>query len=150
MQGLGAYLFALPCLAAGASDQGLFWLDFLGIGIWVLAIGGEAIADQQLANFKRDPGNRGEVCNVGFWRYSRHPNYFFEWLHWWSYVALALTAPFGWLSILAPIAMWFFLNRVTGIPHTETQAIKSRGDKYRRYQQTTSAFFPWFPRKLEG
>lgn len=146
MQGLGCFLFALPLLAAGANLAPFSWPDWIGILIWIVAISGEAISDQQLANFRSRSENRGEVCNVGLWRYSRHPNYFFEWFHWWSYVMLAITAPFGWLTILAPVAMWFFLNRVTGIPLTEIQAIKSRGDKYRLYQKSTNAFFPWFPK----
>ena len=95
-----------------------------------------------------DPANKGEVCQVGLWKYSRHPTYFFEWLHWWAYVLLAILAPFGWLTIIAPIAMWIFLNRVTGIPLTEKQAVKSRGEKQRNYQRTTSAFFPWFPKNV--
>lgn len=146
MQGLGCFLFALPLLAVGSNATPFSWLDWIGIMIWIVAIVGEAVSDQQLANFRIRPENQGEVCNIGLWRYSRHPNYFFEWFHWWSYVMLAITAPFGWLTILAPVAMWFFLNRVTGIPLTEIQALKSRGDKYRRYQETTNAFFPWFPK----
>lgn len=152
MQGLGSYLFALPLLAIGISTAPLGWLDFAGIAIWIVSIGGEAVSDQQLANFKKDPSNRGEVCDQGLWRYSRHPNYFFEWLHWWSFVFLSLSTYWGLLTLLAPLMMWLFLNRVTGIPHTEKQAVKSRGEKYKQYQKTTNAFFPWFPRapKLES
>ncbi len=146
MQALGCYFFALPMLLAGSNQNGLGWTDWLGVAIWVFSIAGEAIADHQLHKYRQDPKNKGEVCKLGLWRYSRHPNYFCEWFHWWSYVMLAITAPFGWLTILAPIAMWFFLTRVTGIPLTEIQAIKSRGDKYRAYQATTNAFFPWFPK----
>jgi steroid 5-alpha reductase family enzyme len=146
MQGLGAYLFALPCFALSMQTRTLGWLDYAGILIWIIAVVGEAISDHQLAVFKRNPENKGEVCQTGMWKYSRHPNYFFEWLHWWTYVCMSLTLPFGWLTILVPVAMWFFLNRVTGIPLTEAQSIKSRGEKYRRYQETTSAFFPWFPK----
>lgn len=147
MQGLGAFLFALPLLVTGLSTKPWGWLDFAAVLIWVISIVGEAISDQQLHRFRQQPENKGEVCRDGFWNYSRHPNYFFEWLHWWTYVLLAITAPFGWLTILAPVAMWLFLNRVTGIPHTEAQAIKSRGQKYRHYQETTNAFFPWFPKQ---
>ena len=147
MQAAGAFLFALPLLVAGLGDEPWGWLDWAAVAIWTVSILGEAISDQQLHRFRQDAQNKGEVCQVGFWKYSRHPNYFFEWLHWWTYVLLALTTPLGWLTILAPVAMWFFLNRVTGIPHTEIQAMKSRGDKYRAYQQTTNAFFPWFPKQ---
>ncbi len=145
MQGFGCFLFALPLLVAGYNQNPIGWFDWLGVAVWIVSIVGEAMSDFQLAQFRKRPENKGEVCNTGLWHYSRHPNYFFEWLHWWSYVMLAITAPWGWLTILAPVAMWFFLNRVTGIPLTEIQAIKSRGDKYRAYQASTSAFFPWFP-----
>jgi steroid 5-alpha reductase family enzyme len=91
--------------------------------------------------------NRGHTCRDGLWRYSRHPNYFFEWLHWWAYVPLSLGAAGGWATILAPLVMLFFLFCVTGIPATEAQALQSRGADYRQYQRTTSAFFPWFPRR---
>lgn len=146
MQGLGSVLFALPLLCIGFNQAELGWFDGLGILIWIVSVVGEAVADHQLHRFRQDPANRGEVCNQGLWRFSRHPNYFFEWLHWWTYVCFAITAPLGWLTVVCPVAMWFFLNRVTGIPLTEIQAIKSRGDKYRAYQSTTSAFFPWFPK----
>ena len=126
--------------------MGRGWTDWVGVLIWTIALVGEGLSDFQLARFRQRPESKGEVCQDGFWKYSRHPNYFFEWLHWCAYVMLAITAPLGWLTILAPVAMWFFLNRVTGIPLTEIQAIKSRGEKYRRYQRTTNAFFPWFPR----
>lgn len=147
MQAAGAFLFALTMLVVGLNTKPWGWLDSAAVVVWVISILGEAISDLQLHRFRQEPQNKTEVCQVGFWKYSRHPNYFFEWLHWWTYALLALQAPLGWLTILAPVAMWFFLNRVTGIPHTETQAIKSRGDKYRAYQQTTSAFFPWFPKQ---
>jgi len=145
-QALGCVLFAVPMLiAAQVSQPPDFWV-YVGIAIWVLAIGGETLADGQLARFKQDPANRGNVCQVGLWKYSRHPNYFFEWLHWWSYVALAITAPWGWLSLFAPLVMLYLITRVTGIPPTEQRAIESRGDAYRIYQRTTSPFIPWPPK----
>jgi hypothetical protein len=82
------------------------------------------------------------VCREGLWRYSRHPNYFFEWLHWWAYVFLAIGSPLWWLPMLGVAVMFLFLTRVTGIPPTEAQALRSRGDAYRAYQRTTNAFFP--------
>jgi steroid 5-alpha reductase family enzyme len=98
------------------------------------------------APFRRDPANRGKTCRAGLWRYSRHPNYFFEWLVWVAYFVFALASPWGWATVYCPALMLTFLFRVTGIPATEAQALKSRGDDYREYQRTTSAFFPWFPR----
>lgn len=147
-QAIGSLLFALPMLIAarGTSPLGLF--DILGVSIWFLAMIGEFIADWQLARFRANPKNQGQVCQAGLWKYSRHPNYFFEWLHWWAYVGLAMSAPWGWVTLLGPLLMLHFILNVTGIPPTEAQALKSRGDAYREYQRTTSAFFPW-PPKLE-
>lgn len=117
------------------------------VTIWLLAVGGEAVADRQLANWRTIPANRGRTCRAGPWRYSRHPNYFFEWLHWWSYPLLAWGSPEWWLTLLGPALMLYTLLEVTGIPYTEQQALVSRGDDYRAYQRDTSAFIPWFPKK---
>jgi steroid 5-alpha reductase family enzyme len=112
----------------------------------VLALAGETVADRQLAAWRAHPGNRGRACRAGLWRYSRHPNYFFEWLHWFAYVLLAVGSPLAWLAWLGPLLMFASLNWITGIPYTEAQALRSRGDDYRRYQAETSRFFPWPPR----
>ena len=112
----------------------------------MVAVAGEALADRQLAAFQADPGSRGGTCRAGLWPYSRHPNYFFEWLTWVAYAAFALPSPWGWTFVCAPLLMLFLRFRVTGIPMAEEQALRSRGDDYREYQRTTSAFFPWFPK----
>jgi steroid 5-alpha reductase family enzyme len=122
-------------------------LEFAATALWLLAVLGEAIADAQLAAFKRDPFNRGRVCDAGLWRFSRHPNYFFEWLIWVAYFVFALASPWGCLAAIAPGAILYLLLRVTGIPMAEQQSLRSKGDAYRRYQATTSAFIPWFPKK---
>ncbi len=136
-----AFLFA-----AQNSTSALHLLEIVGAALWLVAICGEALADAQLAAFKRDPANKGRVCDVGLWRFSRHPNYFFEWLIWVAYFLFALASPWGWLAIVGPAGILFLLLRVTGIPMAEAQSIRSKGDAYRRYQQTTSAFVPWFPK----
>jgi steroid 5-alpha reductase family enzyme len=131
-------------MSAGAESFG-FW-DFVGVLVFSLSIFGESLADRQLEIFKQDPRNRGRTCQEGLWRYSRHPNYFFEWLHWCSYVFFALgSEAFVW-TLLAPTVMWFFLTKLTGIPAAERQALRSRVD-YENYQKTTSAFFPWFRKR---
>ncbi|MBA4137423.1 MAG: hypothetical protein C0518_08930 [Opitutus sp.] len=135
--------FLLPTLD---SAPGFRLVEWTGLALWVLALLGETIADAQLAAFKRDPANRGRVCDAGLWRYSRHPNYFFEWLVWVAYALIAIASPWGWLALSAPLAILYLLLRVTGIPLTEEQSLRSKGDAYRRYQQRTSAFVPWFPR----
>ena len=147
MQVVLAVAFSLPILTAMANSAlfGTIW-DVIGFVIWLIAVGGEIMADRQLARFRRDPDNRGKVCQSGFWRYSRHPNYFCEWLHWWAYVFFAIGSPYWWISLIGPVLMLLFLLFITGIPATEAQAVASRGDAYRRYQRTTSAFIPWFPR----
>ncbi len=142
-QAVVATLFAVPILAAmrgGALDA---WAA-AGALVWLIAVLGEAIADGQLSRFRRDPRNHGHTCRAGLWRYSRHPNYFFEWIHWFSYVAIGHGI---WPTWIGPVVMLLFLFRLTGIPFTEQQAIKSRGDDYRAYQHETSVFFPWFPKR---
>jgi steroid 5-alpha reductase family enzyme len=147
LQGLLNVLLSVPVLLACLNPElGLRWLEWVGAGIWVIAVAGESLADRQLERFKADPRNRGSVCQSGLWYYSRHPNYFFEWLVWLSYFVFALASPFGYFTLYCPLLMLFFLFRVTGIPLTEEQAVRSKGDAYREYQQTTSAFVPWLKR----
>lgn len=143
-------LLSGPFLAVGMnSAPELSWLEVAGVAIWLVAIIGEIASDLQLAAFKKDPANKGRLCNVGLWRYSRHPNYFFESLVWIAWAIYALDSPWGWIGILSPALILYFLLRVTGIPATEAQALRSRGDAYREYQRTTSMFIPWFPKKAE-
>jgi steroid 5-alpha reductase family enzyme len=151
MQALAALFFALPVLVVAYHpvDRLTVW-DLAGVLIWCLAVGNTILADRQLARFKRRPESHGKTCREGWWRYSRHPNYFFEWLHWWTYVALSIGAAYWWVTLLAPAVMLYFLLKVTGIPPTEAQAVASRGDDYRQYQRTTSVFIPWFPKKAEN
>jgi steroid 5-alpha reductase family enzyme len=141
-------LFSLPFSAAmNAPRGGLDAYDFAGVALWLVAIAGEAVADAQLARFRADPANRGRTCRAGLWRYSRHPNYFFEWVHWFAYVAIAGPTTDAWGAWMGPVVMLAFLYKVTGIPYTEAQSLRSRGDDYRRYQAETSAFIPWFPKR---
>ncbi|WFU82739.1 DUF1295 domain-containing protein [Bradyrhizobium sp. CIAT3101] len=123
--------------------------DVLGAAILLIGIAGEAQADAQLRRFRRDPANHGKVCDAGLWRWSRHPNYFFEWFGWLAYPVIGLAAgyPWGWASLLAPIFMYWILVHVTGIPPLEAQMLRSRGERYRAYQSRTSMFFPLPPRE---
>lgn len=147
LQAASVVLLSLPFLLPVANPAASFHaLELAGAALWLLAITGEARADAQLAAFKRDPAHRGRVCDVGLWRYSRHPNYFFEWLVWIAFALIALGSPWGWIGLIAPAAILHLLLRVTGIPLNEEQSLRSKGDAYRRYQQTTSRFIPWFPR----
>ncbi len=123
-------------------------LELAGAVLWLLALIGESVADAQLAAFKRDPVSRGQVCASGLWRYSRHPNYFFEWLVWVAFSVIAVASPGGWVAIVGPVGMLYLLLRVTGIPLAEELAVRRKGEAYRRYQATTSAFVPWWPRPV--
>jgi steroid 5-alpha reductase family enzyme len=146
-----AVLIALLCvpfvLVFINPSGGLGGFEWTGVGLWLVAIAGESAADAQLNRFRRDPANKGKTCRVGLWLYSRHPNYFCEWLVWVAYFVFALGSPGGWIAFYAPLLMYLFLTRVTGIKATEQQALLSRGEDYRQYQRTTRAFFPWFPRR---
>ncbi len=147
MQAVAAVLFAVPIfIAARNPDPTIGWADYLGLAIWVVALGGESIADRQLARFKATASRAGQVCDHGLWGYSRHPNYFFEWVHWFAYVVIAFGAVsyyhWAWLTLVGPAFMLHFLIRVTGVPPTERHLLASRGDAYRAYQQRTNMFFP--------
>lgn len=131
---------------ARSSDKFFIW-ELLAISIWFIAILGESLADYQLKNFKLEPSNQGKVCDVGLWNYSRHPNYFFEWLIWVSFAIYAIPTPWGWLGFVSPAIILFLLLKVTGIPTTEAQSLRSRGQAYLDYQKTTSMFVPWFKKK---
>jgi steroid 5-alpha reductase family enzyme len=142
-------LFALPFLAVSRSTDGWGAWTIAAIAIWLVSVLGETIADRQLARFRADPSNHGRTCRAGLWRYSRHPNYFFEWIHWFAYVCLAHGSPCAWLAWSGPLVMYVFLRWISGIPHTEAQALQTRGEDYRRYQRSTSMFFPWFPKRID-
>lgn len=145
-QALLDVVLSLPFALACVSDAPLSGLDLAAVSLWLVGLIGEALSDRQLARFKRQPTNRGRTCRVGLWRYSRHPNYFFQWCLWIAYALLGLGAPWGVAGFSAPLVMLALILFVTGIPPTEAQALRSRGDDYRDYQRTTSAFVPWFPR----
>ncbi|HTB04256.1 MAG TPA: DUF1295 domain-containing protein [Bradyrhizobium sp.] len=147
-QGFGSIplVFAI-FLAARFPDPALRLQDYLGVLILFTGIAGEALADAQLKQFRERPANQGRVCDAGLWRWSRHPNYFFEWLGWLAYPVIAIAPDYGWgfASLLAPLFMYWILVHVTGIPPLEAQMLRSRGDRYRDYQSRTSAFFPLPP-----
>jgi steroid 5-alpha reductase family enzyme len=118
--------------------------DLVGLVVLMVAIVGEAIADSQLRAFKAV--NRNAICDVGLWGWSRHPNYFFEWLSWLAYPIIAIdfacNNPYGWLALAAPACMYWVLVHVSGIPPLEDHMLRSRGEAFRAYQRRTHAFFP--------
>lgn len=144
--------FALPlviaiAVAARNPAQGLRLADWLGIAILVVAIVGEGIADRQLKAFAANPANKGRVCDVGLWAWSRHPNYFFEWLGWLAYPVIAVDLSgghlWGWAALAAPAVMYWLLVHVSGIPPLEEHMLRTRGDRFRAYQARVNAFWPW-------
>lgn len=152
IQALAAIILALCILAAARNPAPQIGIkDWIGVLILAVAIGGEGIADAQLRRFKANLANKGGVCNIGLWGWSRHPNYFFEWLVWagFAVVAMDFTGQYlwGWLALFGPISMYWLLVYVSGIPPLEMLMLKSRGDAYRIYQSTTHAFFPLPPRR---
>jgi len=148
LQSVVIALFAMPLLTTASNPDGSItaW-TVAAIAIWLVSVAGESIADRQLAAWVSNPGNKGKTCRRGLWAWSRHPNYFFESLHWFAYAFLAVGAPMAWLAFSGPLLMFGFLYRVTGIPYTEAQSLRSRGDDYRAYQREVSAFVPLPPRR---
>jgi len=118
-------------------------IDFLGFIIFITALGLESLADLQLQRFKKS--YPGQVCNQKLWRFSRHPNCFFEWIIWCSFTLFAHSAPYGVLSLFSPIALYVIMVFIT-IPITESQSLKSKGEAYLEYQSRTPPFFPKKPR----
>jgi steroid 5-alpha reductase family enzyme len=152
IQAVAASLLAVSILLAVRNPvAGIGMLDWAGVIILAVAIGGEGIADAQLARFKSFAVNKGKVCDSGLWGWSRHPNYFFEWLVWVAFAVMAIDLtgayPWGWFALTAPAFMYWLLVYVSGIPPLETLMLKSRGDAFVAYQSSTSAFFPLPPRR---
>lgn len=149
-QALANILLTFPIWIILAQRTSLVIYDVLAALLVVFAVLGEWLSDRQLKQWRSQPSNRGKTCRSGLWAFSRHPNYFFEWVHWLAYpvagIQLLLNGHwFLWLCTwFAPVAMLVLLVRFTGIPYVEKQALRSRGDDYRRYQAEVSAFIPWF------
>ena len=153
LQGQAAAGFVLVlavCVAARNPTSSPRVADYLGVLVFAVAVFGEALADRQLRRFGADRANKSKVCDVGLWRLSRHPNYFFEWLGWVAYPIIAIdfggAYPAGWLATLAPALMYYLLVHVSGIPPLEEHMLKSRGAAFRDYQSRVNAFWP-FPRR---
>ena len=145
LQAVIVVIFSLPFLFVAFNPAPtLLPLEIAGLLLAVIALAGEALADWQMQAFKRDTPDKHAVCQRGLWRYSRHPNYFFEALIQAAFFLTALGSPHGWIAVACPLLMLWFLFKVTGIPLTEEHAVRSKGDAYREYQRTTSAFLPWF------
>jgi steroid 5-alpha reductase family enzyme len=151
VQAAAALVLALSFAAAAhRPDIGFDLRDALGVALFAVAAFGERAADRQLARFGGDPKNKSKICDAGLWGYSRHPNYFFEWLVWVSFAIIAIASvghyPWGSFSLAAPVLMYVLLVHVSGIPPLETHMLRSRGDAFRLYQARVNAFWPGPPR----
>lgn len=145
LQGVLMWIISTPLTAVQLSDKQLFWLDYLAIVVWIIGFFFESVGDAQLAQFKSNPANKGKVLDSGVWRYTRHPNYFGDATQWWAYYLLAGAAG-AWWTIFSPIIMTALLMRVSGVTLLE-KTLKKEKPGYQEYVETTSEFFPWFPKK---
>jgi len=145
-QAISVLLLALPyfLIARDASPWGLF--ETIGLTIAIVGLSGEMLADYQMSQFKEKDMRSSSVCQEGLWNYSRHPNYFFEMVIWIGIFLFACGSAWGWTTFYAPAIITFLLLKVTGIPPTEASSLKRKGEAYRDYQRTTSAFIP-LPKK---
>jgi len=140
-------LLLIPiALSLLASEPTWTYWDTAGTLIFIIGMTGEMLADRQMARFRGNPNNHKKVCYVGLWRYSRHPNYFFESLIWISYAVIAMNHPLGFIGWVSPAVIIISILKITGIPPTEQLLLASKGDAYREYQRKTSVFIPMPPR----
>ncbi|MGB2129043.1 MAG: DUF1295 domain-containing protein [Flavicella sp.] len=146
LQGALIMVISLPLLgiSTSISDGNLNLLDFIGIGVWVIGFVFEAGGDFQLARFKKIPENKGKVLDTGFWKYTRHPNYFGDAMIWWAY-AIFCCAAGNYIYVLGSIVMTLLLLYVSGIRLLE-KTLQETKPEYKVYMQQTNAFFPWFPK----
>jgi steroid 5-alpha reductase family enzyme len=151
IQALASALLTLAMLAAARNPAPFpAWSDVAGLALLFAAIAGEGVADAQLARWRADPANTGGICEAGLWAWSRHPNYFFEWLGWLAYAVIATGPagawPWGWVALVGPAFMFVLLRYVSGVPPTEAAMAVSRGAGFADYRARVSPFFPLPPR----
>jgi steroid 5-alpha reductase family enzyme len=144
-------LVGAALLAAHAPFPGFRFQDMLAGIVFVVALTGETVADRQMADFRANPGNRGGICEDGLWAWSRHPNYFFEWLVWVAYAVAAVdfsgAYPQGWLSLAAPALMYVLLVYVSGVPPLEEHLERTRPAAFGDYARRVSRFWPLPPKR---
>jgi steroid 5-alpha reductase family enzyme len=147
LQGVLMMIVSLPLLAvsAGTGSNTLGVIDFVGILVWVTGFTFEAGGDLQLARFKGNPKNKGKVLNTGFWKYTRHPNYFGDSAAWWAYALFSIAAG-GYWQVIGSVIMTLLIIRISGVALLEKTLVDTKPE-YRDYIRRTSAFLPWFPKK---
>ena len=147
IQPIFAISLAFPFLLIYKSDFNVSIFDFLGILIWLIGFIGVLVSDMQLKQFKNNRNRTTKVCKIGLWNYSRHPNYFFESVLWFSYPLFLVGTNYFLISLISPILMLILLLYVTGVPHLEKRALETKGQEYLDYIKTTSKFFPFLKLK---
>lgn len=150
LQGVLTMLISLPLLGVsmGNPSDSLHLLDYLGIFVWLVGFTFEAGGDYQLARFKKNPQNKGKVLCAGFWRYTRHPNYFGDSAVWWAYGLFSIAAGSYWQA-LGAVLMTLLIIKVSGVALLE-KTLNHTKPQYYEYVRTTSSFFPWFPKKIKA
>ncbi len=141
-QALISAMMATPFIAMLSKESAHSAMLIAGILIWATGIVGETLADHQLQKFKQTSSDKLKTCRTGLWKYSRHPNYFFEWITWCSYVLMAASLQRSLAALIAPMFLLLLIYKVTGIPPSEAASLKKHGEDYRDYQKNTPAFFP--------
>jgi steroid 5-alpha reductase family enzyme len=140
-------------IAAHNPTPGIRFLDLFGAFVLIAAIFGEGVADTQLKQFAAKRANKGRICDIGLWGWSRHPNYFFEWLGWLAYPIIAVDLsgyyPWGLLALSGPVFMFWLLRYVSGVPPLEAHMMKKHGGNFHAYQERVSAFFPRPPKPVK-
>jgi steroid 5-alpha reductase family enzyme len=147
LQGLLMWIISWPVQLGQRSERPLSWLDGIAVAIWLVGWVIESLGDWQLARFRRDPANAGRVLDRGLWRYTRHPNYFGDFLVWWGIFGVACAGGGVAWTVVSPILMSFLLLRVSGVALLEKD-ICERRPEYAAYIRRTSAFVPWPPRPV--
>jgi len=147
LQGAILLMIAYPIpLVDHSTEQGATLLDLAGIAVWLIGFVFETVGDQQLLRFKRDPAGKGRIITTGLWRFTRHPNYFGEAAMWWGLFLIALSVKNGWTAVISPAVITFMLLRVSGVTMLEKKYAGNR--EFEDYARKTSAFIPWFPKKI--
>ena len=147
LQGVLMWIISLPLLAVNqfATSDSLSWLDYLGVVFWTIGFLFEAGGDYQLAKFKSNATNKGKVLDTGFWRYTRHPNYFGDSAVWWGYGLLCLsTGHYGYVA--GSVIMTLLIIKVSGVALLE-KTLNDQKPEYVEYMRRTSSFLPWMPKK---
>ncbi len=143
LQGFILLLISAPIMLINSSSFGaISWYTILGTLVWITGFIFESVADYQLKQFLADATHRGKIMKSGLWRYSRHPNYFGETVMWWGIFIIALSLPWGFLTIIGPLTITYLLLYVSGVPLLESKL--KDNPEFQQYMRETSAFIPWF------